>query len=166
MQKKIHVLIVLFLLGSFSFCNAQSFFSKFKDSVDGAFDVSYFLKDLHGVLPIISPITEPAVGYGFVGALLYFITKKPKDGTVKIPIPDIPGAGGGYTQNGTWFAGLGYLGFWKDDKIRYRGIVGYGDINLKYYRSLNFFPEEISAEFGIKSTFILHQVKFRLGQHG
>ncbi len=163
MQKKIHILIVLFLLGSFSFCNAQSFFSKFKDSVDGALDVSYFLKDLHGVLPIISPITEPAVGYGGVGALLYFITKKPKDGTDKIPIPDIAGAGGGLTQNGTWFAGLGYLGFWKEDKIRYRGVVGYGDINLKYYRSLNLIPKEISAEFGIKSTFILQQVKFRLG---
>ncbi len=164
MKKNKYLLIGFFLISSFASIHAQSFFSKFKDSVDGALDVSHFLKDLHGVLPIVSPITEPAVGYGATVALLYFITKKPKEGSLKRPIPDIAGVGGGLTQNGTWFAGAGYLGFWKDDKIRYRGVVGYGDLNLKYYRSTPLLPNDISAEFGIKSAIILQQVKFRLGE--
>ena len=164
MKKNKYLLIGFFLISSFASIHAQSFFSKFKDSVDGALDVSHFLKDLHGVLPIVSPITEPAVGYGATVALLYFITKKPKEGSLKRPIPDIAGVAGGLTQNGTWYAGAGYLGFWKDDKIRYRGVVGYGDLNLKYYRSTPLLPNDISAEFGIKSAIILQQVKFRLGE--
>ena len=40
----------------------------FGDSLDNAFDISNWLFELHGILPIISPITEPALGYGFIGA--------------------------------------------------------------------------------------------------
>ena len=144
---------------------AQEHQSKLRDSLDNKFDVSHFLKDLYGILPIVSPITEPAVGYGATVALLYFIPKKPKKNRVKQSrIPDIVGAAGGYTANNTWFAGVGYLGFWNNDRIRYRGVVGYGDINLKYYRSTPLLPNDISAEFGIKSTFTLQQIKFRLAE--
>ncbi len=144
---------------------AQEHQSKLRDSLDNKFDVSHFLKDLHGVLPIAAPITEPAVGYGATVALLYFIPKKEKEtGVKKRGIPDIAGVAGGYTSNNTWFAGMGYLGFWNEDKIRYRGVIGYGDINLKYYRSTPILPEDISALFNIQSVFVLQQAKFRLGK--
>jgi len=162
MNKSKILFSLLIFLGTFYQVYTQGFFKKFKDSTDNALDLSYFLKDLNGVLPIISPITEPAIGYGAAIAGLYFI---PKENDNKgYQRPDIVGIGGGYTSNGTWLVGGGYVGFWKKDKIRYRGVLGYGDINLKYYRSLKFFPKEISAEFGIKSTFILQQVNFRLGE--
>lgn len=162
MNKSKILFSLLIFLGTFYQVYTQGFFKKFKDSTDNALDLSYFLKDLNGVLPIISPITEPAIGYGAAIAGLYFIPKENDNkGYQK---PDIVGIGGGYTSNGTWLVGGGYVGFWKKDKIRYRGVLGYGDINLKYYRSLKFFPKEISAEFGIKSTFILQQVNFRLGE--
>ena len=48
----------------------------FRDPVDGAFDVSSFLLEHNGVLPIIFPITEPAVGYGAGLAVLYFHNRK------------------------------------------------------------------------------------------
>ncbi len=66
----------------------------FRDSLDGAFDISKWLFDLHGFLPVISPITEPAVGYGLVGAGIYFIPKKKPSGG-KFRMPDIAGIGGG-----------------------------------------------------------------------
>ncbi len=158
MIKKKHILIVLFLLGSVSSIHSQSFFNKFKDSVDGALDLSYFLKDLNGVLPIISPITEPAVGYGAAVAGLYFI---PKEGNSKgYQRPDIAGIGGGYTANGTWFVGGGYIGFWKKDRLRYRGVIGYGDINLDYYSPLLNKPKE----FNLSSFFFLQQAVLRLGK--
>lgn len=91
----------------------------FKDPEDGAFDISYYLYNLHGFLPIISPITEPAVGFGATLAGAFFIEKKD---SVKFQMPDIVGLAGGYTQNRTWFAGAGYIGFWKQDHIRYRGF--------------------------------------------
>ena len=95
----------------------------FTDTLDGAFDISRWLFELHGFIPLVSVITEPALGYGGVAAAAYFIPKK------NIPqgqfrMPDIVGAGGGYTQNGSWFLGGVYAGFWKNDRIRYRGVLG------------------------------------------
>ncbi|MCK5679090.1 MAG: hypothetical protein KAH72_11530, partial [Flavobacteriaceae bacterium] len=73
------------------------------------------------ILPIAVPITEPAVGYGLIGGALLFLPKN--DSLQKT---DIIAGAAGITTNGTWFAGGGYLGFWKNDKIRYTGFSGYG----------------------------------------
>jgi len=165
MIKKFFIILTVFVYFSSTTIQAQNTQSKFRDSLDNAFDVSHFLNDLHGVLPIAAPITEPALGFGASVALLYFIPKKDKEtGVKKRGIPDIAGIAGGYTSNNTWFGGMGYLGFWNEDKIRYRGVVGYGDINLKYYRSTPILDEDISAEINNQSLFVLQQAKFRLGK--
>ena len=36
--------------------------SKFRDPDDGKFDVSAYLDTAYGFLPVLAPITEPAVG--------------------------------------------------------------------------------------------------------
>ncbi len=133
-----------------------------RDTLDNALDISYYLNNLHGVLPLVSPITEPAVGYGAAVAGLYFIPKKEakKQG---FSMPDIVGVAGGYTENGTWFAGGGYAGFWKDDHIRYRGVLGYGDIKLKYYGLEGSIFEKEPLRFNLKSYFFLQQAIFRFG---
>lgn len=133
----------------------------FRDSVDDAFDISSYLFDLHGFLPVPSIITEPALGYGGVLAGAYFIPK-PISNTKTFKMPDIVGAAAGYTQNGSWFAGAGYLGFWNDDKIRYRGIAGFGDIRLKYYGIGGGILEKYPADFTIQSFFFLQQGIFRI----
>ncbi len=46
---------------------AQEKQKTFIDTMDNALDVSYYLNNLHGFLPIISPITEPTVGFGGYG---------------------------------------------------------------------------------------------------
>ncbi len=79
-------------------------------------------------------------------------------------MPDIVGLGGGYTQNGTWFLGGGYFGFWKDDHIRYRGAAGYGDVNLKYYGRGDGFLDKNPAEFTIQAFGLVQQAIFRLGE--
>lgn len=133
----------------------------FKDSIDGAFDISSYLFDLNGFLPVPSIITEPALGYGGVLAGVYFI-EKPKTDKNTFKMPDIVGAAAGYTQNGSWFAGAGYYGFWKDDKIRYRGVAGYGNINLKYYGAGGGILEKYPVSFTINSFFFLQQGIFRV----
>jgi len=132
------------------------------DTLDNALDVSYYLNNLHGFLPIISPITEPAVGYGAAVAGLFFISKK-TDGK-KFTMPDVVGAAGGITSNKTWFAGAGYAGFWKGDRIRYRGAFGYGDIKLKYYGTGNGYLDKHPAKFNLNSYFLLQQAIFRIGK--
>lgn len=132
-----------------------------KDTLDNALDASHYLSNLNGFLPIISPITEPAVGYGAAVAGVFFIPKK-KNNTRGFQMPDVAAIAGGLTQNSTWFAGGGYAGFWNDDHVRYRGAIGYADLKLKYYGIGESFNEEFSAEFRLKSYFLLQQVIFRL----
>ena len=135
----------------------------FKDTVDSAFDISYYLYNLHGFLPVPSIITEPAVGYGGILAGAFFIPKK-NGKTAKFNMPDIVGLGGGYTENNTWFTGGGYFGFWKDDHIRYRGVTGYADVKLKYYGRGDGFLDEHPAEFTIRAFGFVQQAIFRLGE--
>lgn len=164
MKKYLFPFIFLFsVLFSPLWVNAQKKHQTFKDTLDHAFDVSYYLKTLHGFLPLVSPITEPAVGYGAAGGGLFFITKKAKVNEHQFRMPDIAGVFGGYTANGTWFTGGGYFGFWKKDHIRYRGVFGYGDIKLKYYGEGNDFLDKHPVTFRIKSYFFLQQMIFRLG---
>ena len=143
--------------------NAQEKRSALKDSTDNSLDLSHYLYNLHGFLPVVSPITEPAVGYGAVLAGLNFIPKKgTSDG--KFRMPDVAGVAGGYTQNNTWFAGAAYAGFWKQDHIRYRGVIGYGDIKIKFYRTGLITGKEYETEFRLKSYFLLQQAIFRIAE--
>jgi hypothetical protein len=155
--------LITVLLTSIDTLEAQSKKGTFRDSIDNAFDISKFLLELHGFLPIISPITEPAVGYGAVGAAVFFIPKKEPQGK-GFQMPDIVGLAGGLTQNGTWLAGGGYFGFWKNNSIRYRGVLGYADIHLKYYGTGNGFLAENPASFSLKTYVILQQFMFRIAR--
>lgn len=159
--KQCLVIIFTALLFSFHSYSQQKEKKIFKDTLDGAFDISKYLLEIHGFLPVVSVITEPALGFGGVLAGIYFIPKE-KAADQKFRMPDIAGIGGGYTENGTWFLGGGYAGFWKDDNIRYRGILGYGDINLKYYGNDSDFLASNPVNFSMKSLFFLQQALFRI----
>ena len=135
----------------------------FKDPEDGAFDISYYMYNLHGFLPVPTLITEPAVGYGGALAGAFFFEKKNKDST-KFQMPDIAGIAVGYTQNNTWFAGAGYLGFWKDDRVRYRGVMGYADVKLKYYGEGGGYLSKNPVKFRIRAYILLQQAIGRLGK--
>jgi hypothetical protein len=135
----------------------------FRDSLDHAFDISKWLLDIHGFIPLVSPITEPAIGYGAAGAAVYFIPKK-KSPDKGFQMPDIAGLGGGYTSNGTWLIGAGYNGFWKDNTIRYRGGLGYTSVNLKYYGTEDGLLASHPLKFNMESFFLLQQVQFRISE--
>jgi len=110
-------------------------------------------KEKNKFLPIALPITEPAVGYGLAAGLLYFMPKNDSKLT-----SDMAGAMGGGTSNGTWFAGGGYLGYWKRDRLRYTGFAGLGRINLDYY---GFGGEPVA--FSQEVAVFMQQLKFRMG---
>lgn len=140
-------------LCTFCFLNGQKKPSAFKDSLDNAFDVSTYLIENNGILPFLIPITEPAVGFGAIIGGAYFVNKE--DPTHK---KDVAALTGGITTNGTWILGGAYLGFWKEDRIRYRGVFGYGNIFLDYYRDLG---QPVSFE--LKQFSLVQQLIFRLG---
>jgi len=153
------LIIILLPLNNY----AQKKQKTFVDTLDNALDISYYLNNLHGFLPIVSPITEPAVGYGAAVAGLFIIPKKKID-SIRFQMPDVVGIAGGLTENSTWFAGVGYAGFWNKDKIRYRGVFGYGDIRLKYYGVGDGYLDKNPASFSLSMYFLLQQALFRVGK--
>ena len=145
----------------------------FIDPEDGMLDLSHYLAEQKGFLPIPIIVTEPAVGYG-AGAALVFLhdplsgrvpdgeTFNPQsvDGEGKLVPPSISAVFGAYTENDTWLAGAAHLGVWKDDNIRYTGAIFTGSINMKFYR--NVLGQDVSTEANLEPNALLQELKFRI----
>lgn len=120
----------------FGFVLSASCFGKekisFRDPEDGAFDASAFLDSATGFLPIVSPITEPAVGYGAFGALM-FIQKADQEESAGFNRPNLDIIGGAATENGTHGFGASDIRHWMNDRLK--STVTYFDasVNLDYY---------------------------------
>ena len=110
----------------------------FSDPEDGALDMSEFIIDYKGFLPVPLIITEPAVGYGG-GLGLMFVRnslrerKAESEGGYVAP-PDVFGAVFAATENGTKLAAAGgMITFGEHEEWRYRGGIARVDANLDFY---------------------------------
>jgi hypothetical protein len=112
-----------------------------RDSLDRKLDLSDFIIDAHGFVPVPFIITEPAVG-GFGGGLCaVFLKRRPplidtirEVRKVKLTPPDITGGVGMATLNGSW-AAMGFRsGAWLRARSKYRVAAGYADIDLSFFR--------------------------------
>ena len=143
------VFLKLFILGAFLTGTLIGFgqekeISQFKDTLDNKFDFSEFILSQTGFLPIVGLITEPALGFGGGGGGLFFnpFSKKRKS-ELRSTLgsgnpPDIATVFGFGTSNGTWGAGMVYKGYWFNDRLRYKGMLGYVSVNMDYYGNENF----------------------------
>jgi hypothetical protein len=147
--------------------------SLFVDPEDGMFDASRYLSERRfSFLPVPVIITEPAVGLGF-GVVGVFFHESPEQreaaarqaerGEFRPILPEnVSAVAAAATDNGTWFAGGGHLGFWKNDSIRYAGFGMYGSFDLDFY-SLGEIPLPRPVELQIAGPVIFQQIKWRLG---
>ncbi len=142
------------------------------DEEDGKLDLSNMLATTAGFFPIPFIITEPAVGYGGGGALLFFhgsiadaeqqkqeaerLGKK-----ARVVPPSISGATGFGTQNGTWGAGAFHMGHYLNDDLRYMGALLHADVNLGFYGRPD--AEIPQIRYNLKSDMMFHQLLLRLG---
>ncbi|MEN8228450.1 MAG: hypothetical protein ABFS38_09875 [Bacteroidota bacterium] len=157
-------LLLLLFVSSFT-CYQSQLYSQtddkipFKDSVDGAVDLSYFLASVYGFLPFVMPVTEPAVGYGVAGGPIFIHRDIEALKKGEPSPPSLSMVGGMYTQNGSWGLVGGHSGVWKNDHIRYVGGAYYGSLNLTYY------PSRFTGEFGfnLQTAGLIQQIAFRLG---
>ena len=106
--------------------------ARFFDPEDQQFDLSYFLENPRGFLPIPIVITEPAVGYGG-GVVGMFLRPRPEAGQEGWSRPDIAGVGAFGTQNGTWGAFAGDASRWFDGRLKTLAGIGTGRVNLDFY---------------------------------
>lgn len=112
----------------------------FTDPVDGHFDMSRWLLEHHGFLPVPIIVSDPAVGYGGGVGLAFFHrpkdsapTRTKPDGSTEMISPDIYGFGVMATENGTKALGAGAILHFDDDRWRYRGGVGVVNMNMDFY---------------------------------
>jgi len=106
--------------------------SRFFDTRDGWLDVSGFLDTAYGFVPVVAPITEPAVGYGAVGALV-FIDRPPAQAARVAERPNIAVVGAAGTQNGTQGVFALHLGTWLGGRLRTLVGLADADVNLDFF---------------------------------
>ncbi|MCX2980252.1 glyceraldehyde-3-phosphate dehydrogenase [Halieaceae bacterium IMCC14734] len=165
------LVLPLLLLVSYSALAADSFLSNFIDPDDGWFDGSQFLLDYpYGVLPVPVVITEPAVGEGLGLAAVYFHDADPawdgervgEDGRLHpLSTSAVVAAA---TNNDSKIVGGGHFGHYKRDTLRYEGMVGAADINLKFYGLGDGAENSGGFGFNAKALFVSQQLAFRLGR--
>jgi hypothetical protein len=109
-----------------------------RDPQDGRLDVSEWLLDRKGVLPVPLIVTEPAIGFGGGALGLYFRDslrerreKAAESG--RLEPPDIYALGAFGTENGTRGAAGGGMVTSENGRWRWRGGVARMDVNLDFY---------------------------------
>lgn len=133
----------------------------FRDTMDGAIDLSRFLIDLNGFIPVPIMITEPALGGIGGGIAAIFLKKRPPRidtirGKVRIirTQPDITGAAALYTANQTWAALAFRRGSWMKIRSKYLVAGGVANVNLTFYRNL-VADKETGFNFNLYTTPII-----------
>ncbi len=130
--------------------------SKMTHHEDGSFDVSKVADKSRNVIPLVFPITEPAVGYGALGGLIFLEQpEETKEGETMRP--NIMAFGGLATENGTWGAFGGDLRHWMDNQIETIFAGGYASVNLTYYPPGSGGPNTEDSqplEYNIKAPFV------------
>lgn len=106
--------------------------AKASPSEDGWPDVSGFLDEKYGFLPVVMPITEPAVGYGAAGGLA-FLNRPLGESRPGFNRPSITAVGGMGTENGSWGAFAGDVRHWMDDRLQTVAGAVYASVNLDYH---------------------------------
>lgn len=134
-KRSFHFILCIAILVCSVRVHAQNRIS-FHDSLDHSFDMSDWLIKAHGFIPVVSVITEPALGgFGVAGGLV-FLKKNPPVmyDAINVPqAPDITTVMGGYTANGTWFTGAARMGRISKLRLKYTVFGGYADVNMAYY---------------------------------
>jgi hypothetical protein len=173
----IAVLTALPVVGS-----QASIFDQFIDE-DGWFDSSdWVLDNTIGFMPVPIVITEPAIGEGLGLVAAFFHPPKGyskeqyeqarekarnapsgEKTNKKFVLPNVTAVAAAGTNNDSWFAGGGHFAHWKDDTIRYRGVLGYGSVNLEFFGLAGGPLENRGLAFNGEGRFIDQPISFRLG---
>jgi hypothetical protein len=167
-QRHFHLLLLLLLP---AMLHAQTGKRKvsMKDTIDGKLDLSSFLIESNGFIPVPIIVTDKALG-GFGGGIAPIFIKKNApyldsiDGKlVRTPVaPDITGGAFLYTLNDSWLGAAFRSGVLTKQRIKYTVGFGYLNMNMSFYRK-DFKGDEREFPFNIKGFGGLLQGIRRLG---
>jgi len=153
------VVLVAVCLLSPNIVEAVDFSAEFIDSTDNHFDLSGWLDRVYGFMPMFSLITEPAVGFGIAGGIVFIHRPEADRGKPLTSPPSMSALMGFYTENGSWGTGAFHRGYWRKDTIRYDGGLMYTSPNLTVY------PPSLDGHgigFNIKGGMFIQKIEFRV----
>ena len=131
---------------------------------DGWPDASAFLDKKYGFLPIAMPITEPAVGYGAAGGLMY-LSKSFGDASAGLGRPNITFVGAMGTANKSWGVFAADVRYWLRDHVQTLFAVMYASINLDFYGiGKTDVLEDNPLRYNLNPRGGVAQAKYRLGE--
>lgn len=130
---------------------------------DGWLDVSGFLDQAYGFVPVAIPITEPAIGVGGAGALV-FIDKREGETQAGFGRPNISVIGALGTDNGTRGAFAGDMRHWLDDRVKTLAGIVRASVNLDFY-GIGRDPllQDSPRSYNLDTTAGVVQGRYRLG---
>jgi outer membrane protein assembly factor BamA len=131
---------------------------------DGWLDISSFVDKAYGFVPLAIPITEPAIGYGLGGALIFIDKPQGKEKAAGFGRPNLSGVGGMATENGTWGLGAFDLRHWHKDTVQTQVGGVYASVNLDFYGlSDDSILKEHPLSYNLEPLGGMMQVRYRLG---
>lgn len=131
---------------------------------EGGFDLSKSMDKPFGFVPVVIPITEPTVGFGVAGALV-FVKKPVATGEAGFARPNITAVGGAITSNGTRGFLAGDIRNWRKESIQTAFVFGSISANLDFYGLRGNGQEAGSPlRYALKPIGGLALVRFRLGR--
>jgi outer membrane protein assembly factor BamA len=159
MKKFLGILLLIFLHVSILAEDTTKEKLSFFDKNDSMLDLSNYLSQAYGFLPVPILITEPAIGYGGGAALVYLHDKLggKKSSTGRNIPPSISGVVLAATENKTYLGALFHIGYYMQDTIRTQSFIGIPNINI------NFYTQNKEAVFiNLSGAFAYQSLKFRL----
>jgi hypothetical protein len=137
--------------------------SRYFDPEDDRFDMSSFLENPRGFLPIPLLVTEPAVGYGG-GAAGMFLRPRREAGEQGWARPDISAVGAVVTQNGTQAAFAGDSSRWFDGRLKTMAGAGTGRVNLDFYGLGDRAPLDQGIRYSLQFSGAVAQANWQLAK--
>lgn len=139
------------------------------DPQDHKLDMSRWLLEHKGFLPVPIVISDPAVGYGGGVALAFFhkpkgaaMTRTLPDGRKQLIPPNIFGLMAMKTENGTYAYGAGAMMHFKDDLWRYTGGMAKASANLDFYTP-GVIADPVPIGYNASGVMSFQKVSRRLG---
>ena len=124
-------LIILLLIISLSaICSRAAQEDNIEERVEDAHKGAAAAPAKGNWVPVPIPISNPTVGTGLQAVLMYLHPKTPGEESSPNATSGLVGL---YTNTDSWFVGMFHDDSWANDRFRFSGFIGYGDLNLKYY---------------------------------
>jgi hypothetical protein len=137
--------------------------SKVKSPDDGWLDISAFLDEKYGFVPIAVPITEPAIGFGAAAGVSFVNRPHGRNADETYDRTNMTAVAGLGTDNGTWGALFADVRYWGDNRFQTFFAAVDASVNLDFHGTGETpLPEGRPVSYNLHPIGGIAQAKYRV----